>query len=314
VIKGKAAFVANSQGLRLWTERFGDPAGPVVLLVMGTATQAIGWPDELVEVLVDGGRQIIRFDHRDTGQSDGVDFAAAPYTISDMARDALAVLDGHRVAGAHIAGASLGGRIGQLLAVHFPGRVRTLTAIMTSPMGYQAGPAWSRALAGQPPEPGDLPAPSPEFLEHVAAMAGPPPATRQERITANVETWRILNGTALPFDADAARRHVEDSIARARDFQAATQHDLAGRQMTSEREAPLSRISAPALVIHGTSDPLLPLANGQAVAALIPGARFEAVQGMGHGFFAPGIPGQVARLILDHTAASPGLSSTLAPA
>jgi pimeloyl-ACP methyl ester carboxylesterase len=190
-----------------------------------------------------------------------------------MARDALAVLDGHGVTAAHVAGASLGGRIGQLLAVHYPGRVRTLTAIMTSPLGYQAGPAWARAMAGQPPEPGDLPAPSAEFLEHVAAMASSPPATHQERVAASLETWRILNGSVLPFDAAAARRLVEDSIARARDIRAATQHDLAGRQMTEERRAPLSRITAPTLVMHGTADPLLPLGNGRAVAALIPGAR-----------------------------------------
>jgi pimeloyl-ACP methyl ester carboxylesterase len=279
VINGETAFV-NSGSLRLWTERFGDPADPVVLLIMGTSAQAIGWPDELVEVLVNGGRQVIRFDHRDTGQSDCVDFAAAPYTIDDMARDALAVLDGHQVTATHIAGASLGGAIGQLLAVHHPGRVRTLTAIMTSPMGYQAGPAWARALAGQPPQPGDLPVPAPEFLRHVTAMASSPPATPAERVTANVETWRILNGTTLPFDAGAARRHVEASITRASDFQAATHHDLAGRQMTPERQAPLSRITAPTLVIHGTDDPLLPLANGQALAALIPGAHFEAIPGM----------------------------------
>jgi pimeloyl-ACP methyl ester carboxylesterase len=102
-----------------------------------------------------------------------------------------------------------------------------------------------------------------------------------------VETWRILNGTTLPFDGSAARRHVEDSIARARDFQAATHHDLAGRQMTPDRQAPLSRITAPTLVIHGTDDPLRPLANGQALAALIPGAHVEAIPGMGHSFFSP---------------------------
>jgi pimeloyl-ACP methyl ester carboxylesterase len=301
MIKGKTLF-ASSGGLRLWTERFGDPADPVVLLIMGTSAQGIGWPDELVEVLVSGRRQVIRFDHRDTGQSDCVDFAAAPYTISDLARDALAVLDGHQVTAAHIAGASLGGAIGQILAVHHPGRVRTLTAIMTYPMGYQAGPAWARALAGQPPQPGDLPAPDPEILRHVTAMASSPPSTPAGRITASVETWRILNGTTLPFDADAARRHVAASIARARDFQAATHHDLAGRQMTPERQAPLSRITAPTLVIHGTDDPLRPLANGQALAALIPGARFEAIPGMGHSFFSPGIPATIARLILEHTA------------
>lgn len=304
MIKGETAFV-DSGGLRLWTERFGDPAGPVVLLIMGTSAQGIGWPDELVEVLTGGGRQVIRFDHRDTGQSDCVDFAASPYTMSDMARDALAVLDGHQVSAAHIAGASLGGRIGQLLAVHYPGRVRTLTAIMTAPMGYEAGPAWARALAGQPPEPGDLPAPSPEFLRHVAAMASSPPATPAERVAAAMATWRILNGTTLPFDAGAARRHVEAAMARERDYRAPAQHDLASRQMTPERQAPLSRITAPTLVIHGTDDPLYPPANGQALAALIPGARFEAVPGMGHGFFSPGTPAKVARLILAHTAVRP---------
>jgi pimeloyl-ACP methyl ester carboxylesterase len=302
VIKGEASFVVNSQGLRLWTERFGDPAAPVVLLVMGTAAQAIGWPDELVEILAAGGRHVIRFDHRDTGQSDCVDFAAAPYTLDDMARDALAVLDGHQVSAAHIAGASLGGAIGQFLAVHHPGRVRTLTAIMTSPMGYKAGPGWARALAGQPPEPGDLPAPSPEFLRHAAALAAARPAAHEELVAAAVETWRILNGTVLPFDAGAARRNAEDSVARARNLKAADNHDLAARRMTPEREAPLSGVTAPTLVVHGTGDPLLPLPHGQAVAALIPGARLATVRGMGHGFFSPGLPAQVAGLILDHTA------------
>ena len=179
--------------------------------------------------------------------------------------------------------------------------MRTLTAIMTSPMGYQAGPAWARALAGQPPEPGDLPAPSPEFLGHVAAMASSPPATPEERLRGGVETWRILNGTALPFDTAAARRNVEESAARARNLQAAAQHDLAGRQMTPERQAPLSRITAPALVIHGNSDPLLPPANGAGAGGAHPRRSFQEVPGMGHGFFAPGIPAHVARLILDHT-------------
>jgi pimeloyl-ACP methyl ester carboxylesterase len=145
------------------------------------------------------------------------------------------------VTAAHTAGASLGGRIGQLLAVHHQDRVRTLTAIKTSPMGYEPGAAWARALARQPPEPGDLPAPTHEFLRHVTAMASSPPATSRERVSANVETWRILSGTTLPFDADArlSRKRV-----------------------------------------------------------------FQVVPGMGHGFFSPGIPAQVGRLILDHTARS----------
>ena len=302
---GKSSFVTNSQGLRLWTERFGDPANPVVLLVMGTSAQGIGWPDDLVGALVEGGRQVIRFDHRDTGQSDCVDFAAAPYTVVDMADDALAVLDGHRVTAAHVVGASLGGKIGQLLALHSPGRVLTLTAIMTSPLSYKAGTLWARAMAGQPAEPEELPGPSPEFLRHAVAMSTSPPTTRAEQVDAAMETWRILNGTALPFDADAARRNVEESMDRARDYRAANNHYLAGQSWPPELDAPLSNVTVPTLVVHGTDDPLLPPEHGRALAAAVPGARFESVQGMGHCFFSPGIAGQIAALILAHTAARP---------
>jgi fermentation-respiration switch protein FrsA (DUF1100 family) len=154
---------------------------------------------------------------------------------------------------------------------------------------------------GEPAEPGDLPPPAPQFLRHLAKLGSSPPVTREERIAAGVETWRVLNGTTLFFDADAVRRHVETSYDRARDFQAATHHDPAGRQMTPDRQAPLAGITAPTLVIHGTDDPLLPLAHGQALAALIPGARFRPVPGMGHGFFSPGLPAQIAEMILDHT-------------
>src|SRR5215472_16220575 len=168
-------FVASGE-VRLWTERFGCSDDPAVLLIMGTSAQGIGWPDDLIDVLVAGGRQVIRFDHRDTGQSTCVEFGTRPYTLADMATDAIAVLDGHHVAAAHIAGASLGGAIGQWLAVHRPERVLTLTAIMTGPLGHDAGPAWARALAGQALDRDDLPPPSPRFLRHLAERAAFPSA------------------------------------------------------------------------------------------------------------------------------------------
>ncbi|MCK2217333.1 alpha/beta fold hydrolase [Actinomadura sp. ATCC 31491] len=290
-------FVPSGE-LRLWTERFGDPADPVVLLVMGTSTPGIGWPDELVEALVAGGRQVIRFDHRDTGRSSCVDFAAAPYALRDLAGDALAVLDGHGVRSAHVVGASLGGAVAQWLAVHRPERVARLTAIMTSPMGADAGPVWARALSGQAPDPADLPPPAPRFLEHLARAAAAPRATREERVAAAVETWRVLNGGVLPFDETAARRLAEETEDRTADPSAALNHDRAGRALTPDRRAPLSSIACPALVVHGTEDPLLPLPHGEALAALVPGARFHAVPGMGHGFLSPGLPRRVAGLLL----------------
>ncbi|MGC4803524.1 alpha/beta fold hydrolase [Micromonospora sp. DT233] len=294
-------FVRSGE-LRLWTERCGDPGAPTVFLVMGTATQGIGWPDEFVEALVDAGRQVIRYDHRDTGRSDCVDFAANPYALGDLAADAVAVLDGHGVPTAHVVGTSLGGAIGQWLAVHRPARVRTLTALASSPMGNDPGPAWARAFAGQPPVAGELPPPTARFLAHVLASAAAPRETYAERVDADVRTWRVLNGDVLPFDEDAARRFVERCHARARDYAAALQHDLAGRRFADDRRAALSAVTAPTLVLHGEQDPLFPPAHGAALAAQIPGARLAVVPGMGHHpFFAPGLTGRIAELVVEHT-------------
>jgi pimeloyl-ACP methyl ester carboxylesterase len=289
----------------LWTERAGNHGDPAVLLIMGTSAQGIGWPDDLVDALIAGGRQVIRFDHRDTGRSTCVDFAARPYALADMAPDAVSVLDGHAIGAAHITGASLGGAIAQWLAVHHPERVLSLTAIMTGPMGHDAGPAWARALAGKDRDPGDLPPPAPQFLRHLADRAALPPTTREQQVAAAVETWRALNGDALPCDEPAARRFVETSCDRAADATAAANHDRAGRRITPDRLAPLSKITAPTLVIHGSADPLRPLRHGQALAAQIAHARLEVVPGMGHGFFSPGLPRRIGEAILGHTQSAP---------
>lgn len=299
VVEPVARFVVSG-GLRVWSERFGDTRDPAVLLVMGTSAPGIGWPYELVLELVRGGRQVIRFDHRDTGYSDCVEFDTHPYTVADMAADALAVLDGHGVDAAHVVGASLGGVIGQWLAVHRADRVRSLTAVMSSPMGHDAGPAWARAVAGQPPAPGDLPPPTPGFLRHLAERAGMPQATRDETVAANVATWRVLNGDALPFDEDAARVFVAASYDRASAPAAALNHERAGRQLADDRRVPLSAITVPTLVVHGSTDPLLPVPHGRALAAQVPNACLRVVSGMGHGFFSPGLPRRVAEIVGEH--------------
>ncbi|MFJ5231015.1 alpha/beta fold hydrolase [Kitasatospora sp. NPDC088391] len=297
-----AELIVESGELRLWSERTGAPTDPAVLLVMGTAAPGVGWPDELVDALVAGGRQVIRYDHRDTGRSSRVDFAARPYALADMAADAAAVLDGHGVAAAHVVGASLGGAVGQWLAVHRPARVRTLTALMTGPMGHSPGPAWARALAGRAPDPGDLPPPSARFLAHLAHRAALPQGTPDERLAAHLETWRVLNGEVLPFDEPAARRFVRASFDPNGDPGAGHHHDLAARRMTEDRLAPLSSIVAPTLVLHGTEDPLRPLPHGRALAGEIPHARFRPIPGMGHSLFSPGLPRQLGEIIREHIA------------
>jgi pimeloyl-ACP methyl ester carboxylesterase len=271
----------RSEELTIWSERSGNPKDPAVLLVMGTSSQAIGWPDELVEVLVQGGLQVLRFDHRDTGKSS---CTTRPYTIADMASDALAVLDGHQVDAAHVVGASLGGAIVQWLAVHRPERVLTLTSIMSGPLGYEGGMA-------------DV---QPRLLAHFATLTTVAP---QDRPAADLETWRLLNGEVLPFDEAAARRHIAESLERATDPIAALNHQAAGARMTPDRKVPLESITAPTLIVHGTADPLRPVAHGEAVAAAIPQARIITIPGMGHGFFSPGLAEQIGELILGHVKA-----------
>ncbi|MFD1048293.1 alpha/beta fold hydrolase, partial [Kibdelosporangium lantanae] len=126
-------FVASGP-LRIWTERIGDPGLPAVLMVMGSAAQSVSCPDALVSRLVERGVQVIRFDHRDTGRSSVVDFDAHPYTIGDMARDCLAVLDGYGLGSAHVAGTSLGGMLALELAS--AGQARLVTAL--APAGFWA--------------------------------------------------------------------------------------------------------------------------------------------------------------------------------
>ncbi|MGW1957699.1 alpha/beta fold hydrolase [Streptomyces sp. NPDC001920] len=148
--------IVRTDGLQLWAEDFGDAGHPTALLVMGAQAQGVQWNDGLVRRLVEGGLRVIRYDHRDTGRSSRVDFAARPYTVADMASDALAVLDAFEVDRAHLVGASLGGVIAQRLAVTHPHRVLTLTSLSSQPLGTDTASAVQRALAGAPPLPGEL--------------------------------------------------------------------------------------------------------------------------------------------------------------
>jgi pimeloyl-ACP methyl ester carboxylesterase len=282
-------FVASGP-LRIWTERAGDPRLPAVLMVMGSAAQGVSCPDALVGRLVERGVQVIRFDHRDTGRSSVVDFEACPYTIGDMARDCLAVLDGYGLASAHVAGASLGGIIAQWLGVHAPDRVRSLTVISSSPMGHDPGPVWARARAGEPADPDDLPPPRPAYLAHLAA--GLPPG-----VESDVALFRVFNGPVRPFDEAAARAMLELALSRATDPAAAAHHFRAVWLDEPGLRAPLSSITAPTAVVHGDQDPVYPLGHGEAVAAAIPGAVLHVVPGMGHVLTSPGLPEEVADLI-----------------
>ena len=269
------------------------PSEPTILLVMGAGGQAILWPDELIDTLVAGGRHVIRYDNRDVGQTTCFDFANNPYTIADMAADAVAVLDAHSVDQADIVGASMGGMIVQTVAPNTPDRVRTMTSIMSTPLA--AGVMTAMTGGGE----ATLPRPEQKVLD-LMALNAEPPTSDEERIDRAVEQWRTLAGTMAAFDENDVHELERRILARAKNIDAANNHQLAIAS-SPDRTDDLPKITAPTLVIHGTQDPILPYPHGEATAKAIAGAKLLPIEGMGHEIPAPAIPILVGA-ILDHPA------------
>ena len=255
----------EANGVELCTEPFGDPADPPVLLVMGVGGSMLLWEEGFSRLLADGGRFVIRYDHRDTGRSVSYPPGRPGYTGADLVADATGVLDAYGIAAAHLVGVSAGGAFAQLLALDFPDRVRSLVLISTS-----------SALPG--------------------SRALPPPTEAFTRFVTTVEVdWsdaasvvgylvgysRVLAGGQRRFDETAARELARREVERARNFSAAQNHDAIGDGGRSHR--PLSSITAPTLVIHGSADPMFPLEHGRALAEEISGARLLSLEGAGHG-------------------------------
>lgn len=263
---------ARCNGLELEYETFGRAGNPPVLLVMGWATQMIAWDEEFCRALAGRGLHVIRFDNRDVGLSTkldelGVPNLAAlllrrtkpPYSLDDMAADATALLDMLGIERAHIVGASMGGFIAQLIAINHPGRVLTLTSIMSG-------------LGGS-----DEVQPS---LSVIARLLRRPPSEREALIEWAVRTARLI-GSPAHFDEVRARSQRTRSIDRSVSL-AGVRRQFAAILAAPSRKAALGGLRIPALVIHGEADRLIPLENGRRTAAAIPGARLLTIPGMGH--------------------------------
>ncbi|WP_103955156.1 alpha/beta fold hydrolase [Nonomuraea solani] len=286
----------------IWSEEFGAETDEPILLIMGSMSQGILWPDEFVGRLTAGGRRVVRYDHRDTGRSETIDFDKDPYTWDDIKNDVLRVMDAHGLDSAHLVCHSAGGLLGQLIAVERPERVRTLTVIGSSPLGGGEGGVIMRALMGEPQPEGSLPEPSLEFVAfYRALMAAPPPATRRERIDGMIAEQRLLHGTGLPFDEDDARRLQERVYDRARDLDAVVNHRRAAMARPDfEPVGVLHQVKAPTLVIEGTHEPCKG-GHSAIIAAQIPGARLMMIEGMGH-TLPPEVHEELATAVLAHTA------------
>jgi len=250
------------------TEAMGDPGDPPILLVMGMGASMVWWEDGFCRRLADGRRFVIRYDHRDTGRSRTYKPGHPGYTVSDLVADAAAVLDGYDIAAAHIVGMSMGGALAQLLALDSPDRVLSLVLMSTSPVvpGERDLPPSDASLG--------------RFLMTVPVDWADEASLRDYLVA----YWRVLWGAERTFAEAHVRDIVQRDIDRARHPAAAQNHGRLGDDGDDRhsRRGPLRSITAPALVIHGTADPMFPLGHAEALAAEIPDARLLALEGAGH--------------------------------
>jgi pimeloyl-ACP methyl ester carboxylesterase len=268
----------KSNGLELEYDTFGDRGARPLLLVMGLGTQMIAWDQEFCEQLAARGHHVIRFDNRDIGLSSKLDafsppdllemqmkMAAGesvevPYYLSDMADDAVGVLDALEIEEAHIVGASMGGMIVQCMALQARDRVRTMTSIMST--------------TGRP----GLPPAKPEAMERLLI---PPPTEREAMVEHGLASQRVLGSPGFPMDEERVRERIRVAFDRSF-YPAGSARQVAAIGASSPRHEALQAIDLPSLVIHGVADPLVPVECGLDTHACIPNSELMLIEGMGH--------------------------------
>jgi pimeloyl-ACP methyl ester carboxylesterase len=293
------------RGITLCHDGFGNPADQPIVLIAGLGQQLHSWPSDFAAALAARGFRVVRFDNRDVGRSTHMDYRAPTavavlrggnhprqYHLGDMARDTVGLLDALGYRAAHLVGVSMGGMIAQTVAAHYPGRVRTLTSIMSNTgaprIGRPAGSTWWRMATARPPR------------------------NRAEAVDGAVRLFRHIGSHGYPFDEHWVRERA--GVAWDRDpTSGGVARQLAGIVASGDRTAELRTIDVPTLVIHGDRDRMVHPSGGEATARAIPGARLVTVPGMGHDL--PfGAWGRLLDLIADHTAAASGEARMDGPA
>lgn len=271
----------QANGITIEYESFGPADRETVLLIMGLGAQLTMWPVELCNELVARGYRAIRFDNRDVGLSTKFDAAGmpdmaaifgalvsgksatAPYSLDDMAADAVGLLDVLGIQKAHIAGASMGGMIAQLVAINHPDRVLSLTSIMST--------------TGNP----SLPQAKPEAM---AVLMTPAPAGDIEAaIERGITAWQTIGSPGFPTDKKILREWVTRDVRRSL-YPVGVARQMAAIVANGDRREGLKKVNVPAVVLHGGDDPLVPVEGGKDTAASIAGAELRIIPGMGHDF------------------------------
>lgn len=269
----------KANGIEIEYETFGRKGDPALLLIMGLGAQLTLWPESLCEGLASQGFFVVRYDNRDVGLSTDFDqwglpdlmgsFAKlmkgqkvdAPYLLSDMAADAIGLLDALGIDRAHMVGASMGGMIAQVIAATYPQRTRSLVSIMSTSgrMGLPMG--------------------KPEAVAMLSALPEGP--AREQLVAHGIKLRSVIGSPGYPTDPATMRTLVERNIDRRYYPQGAARQYLA-IMVSGPRVDLLKTVKVPTLVLHGDDDPLLPVECGRDVASLVPGAKIETFPGWGH--------------------------------
>jgi pimeloyl-ACP methyl ester carboxylesterase len=287
----------RANNIDIYYEENGPADAPVILLVMGLGAQMIAWPDEFIHGLVSKGYRVIHYDNRDVGLSQWMDGAKTPnlvwtmlkarfglpvrvpYTLTDMAADGIGLLDALGIDKAHVAGASMGGMIVQLMAANHRERLLSMTSIMSS--------------SGKPGLPGARADIQKSFM-----VKRPPDASRDEAVAFGTE---LVRSFSYPDPARPENAHAE-MTAKAFDrgyYPVGTRRQLLAIIADGSRVERLKKITTPTLVVHGGADPLVPKEGSEDIARHIPGARLEIIDEMAHDL-PPSQVGRVVDLIAGH--------------
>ncbi len=269
---------AETNGVRLAYETFGDPGGRPLVLIMGLASQMLIWHEDLCRRLAARGHYVVRFDNRDVGLSSRCHHLGRPsllkaviahrrgrpvraaYSLDDMAADTVGLMAELGIERAHVMGASMGGMIAQAMAIRHPDRVLSLTSALSS--------------TGNP----RLPLPT---WDATRVLMRRPPRTRDAYVEYSVRLWRTIGSPGYPFDEAYIRErsgHIFDRGLTG----SGTLRQMVAILHHGDRLGDLARLTLPALVIHGLEDPLVPVEAGRDTARSIPGAALMLLEGVGH--------------------------------
>ena len=292
------------RGITLCHDGFGDPDHPPIVLIAGLGQQLHTWPSDFAAALAARGFRVTRFDNRDVGRSTHLDFPAPnpmailrggnhprQYHLGDMARDTVGLLEVLGYDDAHLVGISMGGMIAQTVAAHYPGRVRTLTSIMSNTgaprIGRPARSTWWRMATARPPR------------------------NRAEAVENAVRMFRHIGSHGFAFDEAWVREKAGVAWDRDPTSDGVTRQ-LAGIFAAGDRTAELRELGVPTLVIHGDRDLMVHPSGGRATAEAVSGARLVTIPGMGHDL-PVGAWHRILELITDHTALAPAAPLTYVP-